>query len=236
LVARRGRSAMKQRYGLAFVAVIIFCAMVFPANAEPAKSHEEDHHAKIPPESVHRFDEQHVRVEDLGTEGHILAIGGGGEGVVGQLMGRQVIAIDISKRELEEAPAGPLKIVMDARDLKFVDGSFDTAASFFTLMYIDGADHRQVFREVHRVLAPGGRFLIWDAVIGLPPSDEIEYVLVPLRVQLPNREISTGYGVRWPADVHDVAYYKRLAEETGFVADNSRSKGAWFYLELTRSE
>jgi SAM-dependent methyltransferase len=227
---------MKQRSRLALVAILVFAAISSPVNAEPAESHEEDHHGRIPPEKVHRFEAQTVRVEDLEVEGYILAIGGGGEGVVGRLMGQQVIAIDISKRELEEAPAGPLKIVMDARDLKFVDGSFETAASFFTLMYIDGADHSQVLREVHRVLAPGGRFLIWDTVIGMPPSDQIEYVLVPLRIQLPDREISTGYGVRWPSEVHDVAYYKRLAEETGFVVAASRAEGAWFYLELTRSE
>jgi len=33
---------------------------------------------------------------------------------------------------LEEAPAGPLKIVMDATDLKFLDSAFDTATAFAT--------------------------------------------------------------------------------------------------------
>jgi hypothetical protein len=37
---------------------------------------------------------------------------------------------------MDEAPPGPLKIVMDARDLKSVDKSFATAAIFFTMMYI----------------------------------------------------------------------------------------------------
>ena len=35
---------------------------------------------------------------------------GGGEGIIGQMKPAQVIAIDLSKRELEEAPPGPLKI------------------------------------------------------------------------------------------------------------------------------
>jgi len=45
-----------------------------------------------------------------------LDIGGGGEGVIGQMKGKQVIAIDPNRRELEEAADGPLKIVMDARE------------------------------------------------------------------------------------------------------------------------
>ncbi len=50
--------------------------------------------------------------------------------IIEQLKGKQAVAIDLSKRELDEAPGDPLlKIVMDARDLKFVDGSFPTATS-----------------------------------------------------------------------------------------------------------
>jgi len=227
---------MKRRYLFALVAVLVLCVIASPAIAEPPRSQEEDHHVKIPPETIHHFEEQHVSLEAFEAEGYVLAIGGGGEGVIGRLMGQQVIAIDISKRELEEAPAGPLKVVMDARDLKFLDGSFNTAAAFFTLMYIDGTDHPTVFQEVHRVLAPGARFLIWDAVIGLAPNDEVEYVLVPLRIKLADREISTAYGVRWPKEAHDLDYYKRLAEATGFVVGTTRTEGMCFYLELTKTE
>ena len=67
----------------------------------------------------------------------------------------QVVAIDLSKRELEEAPAGPLKIVMDATDLKFLDASFPTATAFFSLMYMCPEIQQRLFAEVPRVLAPG---------------------------------------------------------------------------------
>src|SRR5512140_1179824 len=109
-------------------------------------------HKNPSPESIWQAERQLVTVEDFPSQGSILDIGGGGEGVIGQLKGRQVIAIDLIKRELEDAPTGPLlKIVMDARDLKFLDGSFATATVFFTFMYIDPGDHAKVFQEIRRV-------------------------------------------------------------------------------------
>ncbi len=50
------------------------------------------------------------------------------------------ISDDANQRELEEAPNGPLKIVMDARDLEFLDGAFGAVTAFFMLMYVDQAD------------------------------------------------------------------------------------------------
>ncbi len=95
--------------------------------------------------------------------GFILDIGGGGEGVIGQLRGKDVVAIDFRKEELLEASDGPLKIIMDAKDLKFLDESFKTATAFFSLMYLkEKEDQLKVFREVARVLKPGGKFHIWE--------------------------------------------------------------------------
>jgi SAM-dependent methyltransferase len=193
----------------------------------------EDHHTPIPPEKIHQFDEQVVEVGDIAGDGYILAIGGGGESIIGQLKGRQVVAIDISRQELEHAPGDALKIVMDARELGFLDKSFDTAASFFTLMYIDGADHPKVLQEVYRVLRPGGRFLVWDASFGDRPEGKTVGV-VPLTVKLPNQVISTGYGVKWPDEPHDLAYYKRLALAAGFKPTEESAQGQWFYLEMQK--
>ena len=121
-------------------------------------------HTADPPK-MHLFDRQDFEVADFQAVGYILDIGGGGEGIIGQMKPTQVVAVDLSKRELEEAPAGPLKIVMDATDLKFLDASFDTATAFFSLMYMRPEVQQRVFAEVFRVLTRGGRWIIWDAAI-----------------------------------------------------------------------
>lgn len=80
--------------------------------------------------------------------------------------GAQVTGIDLSSRMIEHArreeSARPLQItyhVGDAAELDtpFAPGSFDIATSCVALQDMPRAD--QVFRAVHRVLRPGGRFV-----------------------------------------------------------------------------
>ena len=73
---------------------------------------------------LHRIEQQYVDISDIELAGRILDIGGGGEGIIGQLKGEMVISIDPDKAELEEAPCSSIKIVMSAEDLKFVDETF----------------------------------------------------------------------------------------------------------------
>ncbi len=182
---------------------------------------------------THTFERQHVAVTGLPASGAILDIGGGGGGIIGLLAGERVVAIDRLKEELEEAPAGPLKIVMDARDLQFLDGAFRTATSFFTLMYIKAEDHRRVFEEVFRVLAPGGRFLIWDAVPPPRTGDKQDIAVFPVTVELPDgRTISNFYGVRWPSEGRDAAYYQQLAKATGFEVVSQCITGQHVSIDL----
>ena len=81
--------------------------------------------------------EDRIEMEPIDAEGFILDIGGGGEGIIGRLNGREVVAIDLSSEELEETENDALKIVMDATDLRFVPSTFAAATSFFTLLYVD---------------------------------------------------------------------------------------------------
>lgn len=149
----------------------------------------------------------------LNTDGPILDLCAGGEGVIGQLMGDKVVAIDASREELKESPPGSLKIVMDARKLQFLDGTFPSATCFFGLMYIPNQALPAVFAEVFRVLAPGGEFHVWDCLLPADPPTGKDVAVCHVRIHLPDREIATGYGALWPTTRRDADYYADLARE-----------------------
>jgi SAM-dependent methyltransferase len=169
------------------------------------------------------------------AKGLILDIGGGGAGVIGQLKGQQVIAIDVSKRELVEAPAGPLvKIVMDARELQFLDDTFPTATVFFTFMYIAPIDHEQVLRELRRVLVPGGRVLIWDPVFPRIDDPRKRYARFELTIDLPDRQLKPGYVTYLPPGGQGLPHFEALAARTGFIVVSKKSTPDWLFLELAK--
>ena len=195
-----------------------------------------DHHAAPAEDRIFFFETQTVRVHDFESTGFILDIGGGGEGIIGILKGRDVIAIDLIEEELEEAPPGPLKIVMDARDLLFLDGTFATATAFFSLMYLKSRrDQQKVLEEVLRVLQPGGQFLIWDvSVPQRPEGEEKDIYVARLSVGVGDRTIGTGYGQRWPSETRDLAFYLDLAAEVGFRVVEQREDERLFFLRLQK--
>lgn len=195
-----------------------------------------EEHSGYPEDRYFFLEKQEVVVNDFEASGFILDIGGGGEGIIGQLKGNLVVAIDPNQRELEEAPAGPLKIVMDARELLFLDKTFEVATSFFTLMYIKTADHRKVFEEVFRVLEPNGKFLLWDIELPQRSAEEKDIVAFYLQIKLPDRQIETGYGTKWPERTKDMSYYKEIAERVGFIAAGRQEPGRVFYLELQKPQ
>lgn len=193
-----------------------------------------DHHKRSSEARRFFFNRQHVTLNDFNAEGFILDIGGGGEGIIGQLKGPQVVAIDISKRELEEAPPGPLKIVMDGTDLKFLDNTFNTATVFFTYMYIPPGLHQKVFDELFRVMAPGGKLLIWDVVFPKRKDPKKDIAIFPFTFKLPAKEIKTGYGTKWPENGMGLPHYLELAKAAGFKVLSKKEKDNNFYLELKK--
>lgn len=190
-------------------------------------------HEEIPEEQIFMIEQQNIVLENFDAPGYILDIGGGGEGVIG-ILKQNVVAIDIRKGELEEAPDGPLKIVMDARELQFLDNAFETVTAFFTLMYVKNPDRSQVFKEIYRVLKPGGSVLIWDVVIP-PRGNATKYIFgVPVVITVQDKEIKTGYGVRWEDAEQDLSYYKELARKVGFIVAAQDEQGQVFHLQLKK--
>ena len=195
----------------------------------------EDQHPEISEDRLFFFEKEELVVENFDATGFILDIGGGGEGMMGRLKGDQVIAIDPNKRELEEAAAGPLKIIMDATDLQFLDETFTVVTSFYTLMYIKEIDAlKEVFGEVYRVLTPGGRLLIWDAIFPPRLDEKKDVAVFLLTVKLPEEEVDAGYGMLWPEGGRDAAYYLELAESAGFKAVLQREEVQRLFRDLRK--
>ncbi len=182
-------------------------------------------------ESSYKTKLQSIEVDRVETDGLILDIGGGGEGIIGRLHGKQVVAIDKREEELMETNNEALKVVMDAAELWFLPKSFDVCTAFFSLMYVPKDMHQKVFAEVFRVLKDHGRFLIWD--VRIPDNVEgYKTFIVHLKVRLPNEEVETGYGVRW--QTQSIEYFRELATVTGFKITSELCKEEIFHLELQK--
>lgn len=185
------------------------------------------------------IEREEIVLSDFAASGYILDLGGGCRGTIGRLKGEQVVAIDISMKELNEAPAGFLKILMDASDLKFPDKSFRTVTAFFSLMFMKPEIHRKVFAEANRVLAPGGEWLIWDASIPALSAGGDKTFLINLHTRLPKETIDYGYSVLRFDMERDSSYYRALAEDAGFRVVNTQVLGhnqRAFFMRLQKPE
>ncbi len=124
---------------------------------------------------------------------------------------------------------------MDARELKFVDQSFGTVTSFFSLLRFDGPDQVKVVEEIYRVLEPGGRFLVWDAVFGARPEGKT-IAMIPVAVKIKGENIDAVFTRRWPEEGRNLDHYRKLAEAAGFVEVEVAEKAAWFHIEFQKPD
>lgn len=162
--------------------------------------------------------------------GRILDIGGGGEGVIGRLYREQVIAIDNRQEELDEAPAGFAKVLMDATELKFPGASFDHVTFFFTLMFMNAEEQRSSLLEAARVLKTDGELHIWDCDIAAAYPEPF---CIDVEVQLPVERISTTYGVG-KLDAQSHASISRICTDAGLrIVRKSMGKDG-FYLRCKK--
>lgn len=180
------------------------------------------------------LEKQDVDVSWYDCDGRVLDIGGGGEGIIGQLLKDKVVAIDPNIDELKEAPDGPLKIVMDSRELKFLDNSFDAVTSFFTLMYIKCCDHKKVFEEVYRVLKDGCEFTVWDVIIPEYDGGIRDIFVFHLDVNLGSNVDSTGYGTKWAGRKQDEEYFINIAGDTGFKVIDRKRDGQTYCIRFRK--
>jgi SAM-dependent methyltransferase len=192
-------------------------------------------HPAIDKEHMFLAEQQIVPVTDsFRDDDLILDLGGGGEGIIGQLRGRQVIAVDMRKQELEDCAPGPIKVVADAKELPFLDEAFDAITAFFFFMYVPESDRASILAEAYRVLRPGGQCTIWDAMIPSRGERTQDIFIVPVKAELPDRTIETGYGVRWEGREMSVGDVTQMAQSVGFIVVEEVIEGEHFRLTLAR--
>lgn len=164
--------------------------------------------------------------------GQLLDIGSGGEGVIAQVGGSQVVAMDKLFSEIGEARnKAPTAhwLAADATQLPYSNGSFAQATAFFSCMYMSNEIKAAVFKETYRVLQPGGEFWIWDA----PMSARSGIFALRLQVTLPNQKtVSTAYGVR--AKGQSAASLGNLLQQAGFKTEVSAQYKHWFLLKACK--
>ena len=182
--------------------------------------------------SVYETEQQHIDLRSIRFNGGILDIGGGGDGIITRHSGDKVVAIDLQKDELEEIPDVGLRIVMDARELGFLDNSFDCATCFYSLMYMTESTQKTVIGEIHRVLKPDGELWIWDATI--PEHAEAEVFVAQLNVQITDDEAATpGYGVGWTGS-QSIDSIKQMCIDKGFVIIETSRVSQSFVLRVRK--
>ncbi|MCL2203960.1 MAG: class I SAM-dependent methyltransferase [Defluviitaleaceae bacterium] len=175
---------------------------------------------------------QYVDISKVAFVGRVLDVGGGGEGIISQHSGNKVIAIDKRADELAETPDIGTKVIMDACQLKFLDGYFDTITCFYTLMYMDVAQIERFLNEAYRVLKAGGTLWVWDAEIPAHATADVFVAQLEVKVS-ENQTITTGYGVSWNRE-QSLETIRNLCEQAGFHSENSNKDAESFFLSLRK--
>lgn len=118
--------------------------------------------------SVRRGASKAALFQDMRGRVLFLAIGTGAD-ILQFPPGREVVAIDISTEMLRRAKrrcsqyAGKIELIeADAMALHFANASFDTVVTSCTMCSVP--DPIRALKELHRVLRPGGRILMFEHV------------------------------------------------------------------------
>lgn len=121
----------------------------------------------------------YLRWSNYGLEkSHVLEIGCGAGRITKQLAQcfSFVTATDVSPDQITlakeaVAPKGVIFLITDGRHLQLEDASVSAVFSCHVFQHFDTfADALSVFREIFRVLSPGGTILIHLPLFSLPPS------------------------------------------------------------------
>ena len=164
--------------------------------------------------------------------GSILDLGGGGEGIIGRIYRQQAVVIDNRQEELDEAPDGPQKLLMDAAGLTFSNASFSHVTAFFSFMYMARDVQAKAIAETSRVLRLGGSLHIWDGnIISAFPAP----FLIELDIDAAGTAVHTTYGIVKEDAAQNADHFLRLCQGTQLKLADRQEHDGWFYLRMTKS-
>jgi len=177
---------------------------------------------------------QKIALKQIQTEGMILDIGGGGEGLVSRIEGPKVCAVDIRISEIREAQIhGPPSnwFVGDGQALCFQENSFDVVTLWFSLGYMSNWSIKQkVLEEAHRVLGESGRLSILASRI----PESCERLIFWGHFTFPDGTISQiGYGVRGGQE-QTLERITKLLSDIGFKIRSHEDNNEWFEIQAVR--
>jgi ubiquinone/menaquinone biosynthesis C-methylase UbiE len=171
---------------------------------------------------------QHIVIQET-PQGSVIDIGGGGEGVIAQVGGARIIAIDKYVSEIHEARAkapGTRWMVADAIALPYESQAFDHATAFFSCMYMPDNVKEGAFREILRVLKDGGELWIWDA--HMAPKGNV--YAIRLGVGLPGgHTLNPIYGAK--AQDQSAASICDMLQRAGFETEVITNQDHWFFIK-----
>jgi ubiquinone/menaquinone biosynthesis C-methylase UbiE len=127
----------------------------------------------------------------------------------------RIVATDLNQPMLDQAArrqqGGVERKQADALALPFDEGSFDVVACQFGVMFFP--DKVQGYREAHRVLRPGGRFLfnVWGDIADNEFADVVTQALASVFPNDPPRFLA-----RTPHGHHDAGRIRRDLQTAGF--------------------
>ncbi|MHA1970669.1 MAG: class I SAM-dependent methyltransferase, partial [Candidatus Thorarchaeota archaeon] len=172
--------------------------------------------------------------KQIQTEGRILDIGGGGEGLVSRIGGAKVCALDIRISEIREARIhGPPSnwFVGDGQALCFQENVFDVVTLWFSMGYMsDWVIKQRVLKEAHRVLVEGGKLSILASRI----PESCERLTFWGHFTFPDDTISQiGYGVKGGQE-QTLERITELLSDIGFKIRFHEDNNEWFEIQAAK--